>query len=61
MKIKEKCKKFPYCNSGESVELLEIDEIKTSINELSNEFKIPINVINEIVINHLKEVFIKNE
>lgn len=55
VKIKEKCKKFPYCNSGDSVELL---EIKNSILEISKETKIPVNDIKEIVINKLNQIFI---
>jgi ADP-ribose pyrophosphatase YjhB (NUDIX family) len=52
MKVKEKCKKFPYCNQGDinAIELWEDDElVKESIFELSNEMNISENLINKII------------
>jgi hypothetical protein len=60
IKIKEKCKKFPYCNQGDinAIELLEIKELNEAIKEISNEFGIPIKEIEKIVLKEIKQIFI---
>jgi hypothetical protein len=57
IKIKEKCKKFPYCNQGDinAIELLEIgDEIK----EVSEKYGIPYKEMEKIVLNEINKIFI---
>jgi hypothetical protein len=57
IKIKEKCKKFPYCNQGDinAIELLEIgDEIK----EVSKKYGIPYKEMEKIVLNEINKIFI---
>ena len=55
IKIKDKCKKFPYCNQGD-INAIEI--LKESISDISNETGIPKKAIEEIVINEIKRIFI---
>lgn len=59
IKVKEKCKKYPYCNQGiDAIELLEIEELNESIREISVEMKIPYKEIEKIVLNEIKQIFI---
>jgi hypothetical protein len=60
VKVKDKCKKFPYCNQGDinSIELLEIEELNESISEISKELGIPYKEIEKIVLNEIKQIFI---
>jgi hypothetical protein len=61
VKIKDKCKKFPYCNQGNTgaIEFLKEDkEIQTAINEVSKNLGIPRNEIEKIVLNEIKQIFI---
>lgn len=60
VKIKEKCKKFPYCNQGDinAIELLEMEELTTAINEVSKEYGIPREEMEKIVLNEINRIFI---
>lgn len=58
IKIKDKCKKFPYCNQGD-INAIEI--LRECIEDVSNKTKIPKSIINEIIINEINDIFIKNE
>jgi hypothetical protein len=61
VKIKEKCKKFPYCNQGNTgaIEFIKEDkELQTAINEVSKNTGIPKNEIQKIVLNEIKQIFI---
>lgn len=59
IKVKEKCKKFPYCNQGiNAIELLEMEEIKDAINETSKKFGIPKKEIEKLVLNEISKIFI---
>jgi hypothetical protein len=61
VKIKEKCKKFPYCNQGNTgaLEFIKEDkEIQNAINEVSKNMGIPKNEIQKIVLNEIKQIFI---
>jgi hypothetical protein len=61
VKVKEKCKKFPYCNQGNTgaLEFIKEDkEIQTAINEVSKKSGIPRNEIEKIVLNEIKQIFI---
>lgn len=61
VKVKEKCKKFPYCNQGNTgaIELVhEDEELKESIRQISNELGIPYKEIEKIVLNEINKIFI---
>jgi hypothetical protein len=60
IKIKEKCKKYPYCNQGDinALELLEIEEIKTAIESVSKKTGIPKHRIEMVVLNEINQIFI---
>ena len=57
IKIKEKCKKYPYCNQGDinAIELLEIEE---DIKEISEKYGIPYKEMEKIVLNEINKIFI---
>ena len=60
VKIKDKCKKFPYCNqSPEAIEIVKEDaEIRAAIMEVSKKRGIPYEDLENLVINEIKAVFI---
>jgi hypothetical protein len=61
VKVKEKCKKFPYCNQGNTgaLEFIKEDkELQDAINEVSKNTGIPKNEIQKIVLNEIKQIFI---
>jgi len=60
IKVKDKCKKFPYCNQGDinAIELLEMEELTQSVIEVANEMGIPYKEIEKIVLNEIKQIFI---
>lgn len=61
VKIKDKCKKFPYCNQGNTGALEFIKEdstIKDAITEVSKKYGIPYGEIEKIVINDISKIFI---
>ena len=61
VKVKEKCKKFPYCNQGNTgaIEFVSEDkEIKQIITETSKKFGIPYKEMEKIVINEISKIFI---
>jgi hypothetical protein len=61
VKVKEKCKKFPYCNQGNTGALEFINEnetIKDAITEASKKYGIPYKEIEKIVINDISKIFI---
>ena len=55
IKIKEKCKKFPYCNQGD---INAIEVLKEAIEETSKKTGIPKNDLEIIVLNEIKQIFI---
>jgi hypothetical protein len=55
IKVKEKCKKFPYCNQGD---INAIEVIKESIEKVSKTYSIPKEQIELLVINEIKKIFI---
>jgi hypothetical protein len=61
IKVKEKCKKFPYCNQGDinAIEMLEMDELNESIKNVSKKTGIPYSQLEKIVINEINKIFIK--
>ena len=60
IKIKDKCKKYPYCNQGDinALELLEIQELNEAVQEVSKELGIPYKEMEKIVLNEIKQIFI---
>lgn len=61
IKIKEKCKKFPYCNQGDinAIELLEIEGLKEAIEKASKTYGIPYSEMEKVVLNEINKIFIK--
>lgn len=57
IKIKEKCKKFPYCNQGDinSIEMLEIEELNESIKKVSKNMGIPSKDLENIILKEINE------
>ncbi len=60
VKIKDKCKKYPYCTQGDmsALELLESDEVKLAIQETAKKYGISIKEVNNLVLNQIKGIFI---
>lgn len=61
VKVKDKCKKFPYCNQGNTgaLEFIKEDqEIKSAITEASKKFGIPYKEMEKIVLNEISKIFI---
>lgn len=60
IKVKDKCKKYPYCNQGDinAIEMLEMEELTQAINEIAKEMKVPAKEIEKIVLNEIKQIFI---
>lgn len=61
VKVKEKCKKFPYCNQGNTgaIEFYEVDGLVESIKEVSKEKGIPYSELEKLVLNEINKIFIK--
>jgi hypothetical protein len=55
IKIKDKCKKFPYCNQGD-INALEV--LRESIDDVSKKHGIPVKELENIVLNEIKKIFI---
>lgn len=61
VKVKEKCKKFPYCNQGNTgaIEFIKEDqEIQEAITYVSKKYGIPHQEVENIVLNEIKQIFI---
>jgi hypothetical protein len=61
VKIKDKCKKFPYCNQGDinAVEMLEMEELNEAIEITSKKHNIPRKHVETLVLNEIKKVIIE--
>jgi gamma-glutamylcyclotransferase (GGCT)/AIG2-like uncharacterized protein YtfP len=57
IKIKEKCKKFPYCNQGD-INAIELLEIQNEVKEISEKYGIPYKEMEKIVLNEINKIFI---
>lgn len=57
IKIKEKCKKYPYCNQGD-INAIELLEIKNEVVEISEKNGIPYKEMEKIVLNEINKIFI---
>jgi hypothetical protein len=61
VKVKEKCKKFPYCNQGNTgaIEFIsEDEEIRDAIQTTSKKYGIPLKEVEKLVLNQIKQIFI---
>jgi len=59
VKVKEKCKKFPYCNQGiDALELLEIDGLNEAIEEVAKNRGISISEIKKLILKDINKIFI---
>lgn len=60
VKIKEKCKKFPYCNQGNTgaLEFYESEGIKNIVERVAKEKNIPYTLLEKEVLNEIKKIFI---
>jgi hypothetical protein len=58
IKIKEKCKKFPYCNQGD---INAIEPLREAITKASEKYGIPRPEVEKVVINEINKIFINYE
>lgn len=61
VKVKEKCKKYPYCNQGNTgaIEFISEDkEIQQIISEISKTYGLPRKQVENIILNEIKDIFI---
>jgi uncharacterized protein YidB (DUF937 family) len=60
VKIKDKCKKFPYCNQGiNAIEILrEIDGMDDLINENAKKYGLSIKEVENLLSKEIKQIFI---
>jgi hypothetical protein len=60
VKIKDKCKKFPYCNQGDinALELIESKEMNDAIEYVSTKRGLSTNVVKNMVLKEIKDIFI---
>lgn len=61
VKVKEKCKKFPYCNQGNTGALefiKENEEMIKVIDEMSKKYKLPYHMVENLVLNDINKIFI---
>jgi hypothetical protein len=59
--VKEKCKKFPYCNQGDinSLEFIsEVEGLKEAINEVAKKHGFSPKEVEKLVLNEIKQIFI---
>ena len=61
VRVKEKCKKFPYCNQGNTgaIEFYEVEGLKESTVNVAKKTGIPYSEIEKLVINEINKIFIK--
>jgi hypothetical protein len=60
VKIKDKCKKFPYCNQGDinALELIESKEMFDAMEHISAKKGISFNVVKNMVLKEIEQIFI---
>jgi hypothetical protein len=61
VKVKEKCKKFPYCNQGDikALKIFENEKLKEVISKISKEKQISENLIKKILISKINKTIYK--
>jgi hypothetical protein len=59
--VKEKCKKFPYCNQGDikALKIFENEKLKEVISKISKEKQISENLIKKILISKINKTIYK--
>lgn len=60
IKIKDKCKKFPYCNQGDinAIEMMESSEVKMVIKEMTEKYGISEDMVKTIIKKNIDKIFI---
>jgi hypothetical protein len=60
VEVKDKCKKFPYCNQGDinALNLYEIDGMKKIIEETSKKYYLTNKDVENMLLNEIKRIFI---
>lgn len=63
VKVKEKCKKYPYCNQGDinALEFYENESLNESVQSVSKKYGLPIKEVEKLVIKEIKDIFIEYE
>jgi hypothetical protein len=63
VKVKEKCKKYPYCNQGDvnALEFYENEKLNESVKKISEKYGLPIKEVEKSVIKEIKDIFIEYE
>jgi hypothetical protein len=61
VRVKDKCKKFPYCNQGNTgaLEFYEVDGLVEAVKNVSKKYGIPYSQMEKVVINEIKKIFIR--
>ena len=57
VQVKEKCKKFPYCNQGDikALKIFENESVQSAIDSVSSNYKLDKDFISEIIFNEIKK------
>lgn len=58
--IKDKCKKYPYCNQGDvkALEFYENESLNEAVNIISKKYGLPRTEVEKLVIKEIKDIFI---
>jgi hypothetical protein len=61
VKVKDKCKKFPYCNQGDTgaLEFYEVDGLVETVKKVSKKYGIPYSEMEKVVLNEINKIFIR--
>lgn len=61
VRVKDKCKKFPYCNQGNTgaLEFYEVDGLVEAVKNVSKKYGISYSQMEKVVINEIKKIFIR--
>jgi hypothetical protein len=61
VKVKDKCKKFPYCNQGNTgaLEFYEVDGLVEAVKKVSKKYGIPYSEMEKVVLNEINKIFIR--
>lgn len=58
VKIKDKCKKFPYCNQGD---INTVEPLKEAITQTAEKYGLMVSEVENLILNEIKEIFIEHE
>lgn len=61
VRVKDKCKKFPYCNQGstKALEFYEVDGLVETVKKVSKKYGIPYSEMEKVVLNEINKIFIR--